>query len=82
MPKKMEEAKNVTYEQALAKLEESVRHLERGDLTLEDSLAAFEDGIKWSRVCEEKLTEAKGKVEMLVKKAGGEVETKDYEGEQ
>lgn len=77
--KKKEGLKNVTYEDALAKLEESVRHLEKGDLTLEDSLRAFEDGIKWSRVCESKLTEAKGKVEMLVKQANGELAVKSFE---
>jgi exodeoxyribonuclease VII small subunit len=79
MSKKSIAAEKVTYEAALGKLEESVRHLEKGDLTLEDSLKAFEDGIKWSRLCEEKLSEAKGKVEMLVKKAGGTVETKNFE---
>lgn len=79
MAKKKEEGLKITYEQALAKLEESVRRLEKGELTLEDSLKAFEEGIRWSRTCEEKLSEAKGKVEMLIKKAGGEVETEGFE---
>ena len=61
-----------SFELALSKLEEIVRHLEKGDLTLDDSLKAFEDGIKWSRMCEQKLNEAKGKVEMLVKDANGQ----------
>jgi len=74
----MSTSEKITYEAALAKLEESVRSLEKGDLTLEDSLKAFENGIKWSRECENKLTEAKSKVEMLIKKAGGETETKDF----
>ena len=79
MPKKTDKTTDIKYEEAIAKLEESVRHLEKGDLTLEDSLKAFEDGIKWSRVCEEKLSEAKGKVETLVKQASGETMTKDFE---
>lgn len=69
----------MTYEEALAKLEESVRQLEKGALSLDDSLKAFEGGIKWSRLCEEKLSEAKGRVEMLIKKANDEKEIKDFE---
>ena len=72
MPRKKGMDEDVTYETALSRLEEAVRHLEKGDLTLEASLKAFEDGIKWSRICEAKLREAKGKVEVLIKNAGGE----------
>lgn len=72
-------AEDISYEQALAKLEESVRHLEKGDLTLEDSLKAFEEGVRWSRVCGEKLEEAKGKVEKLVKNAEGGIEAKEFD---
>lgn len=78
MPNKKEVAMNATYEEAVAKLEESVRNLEKGNLTLEESLKAFEEGIKWSRICEGKLSEAKGKVETLIKKAGGEAEVKEF----
>ncbi len=74
--------KDNTFEQALGKLEEIVRHLEKGDLTLDDSLKAFEEGIKWSRLCEQKLTEAKGKVEMLVKSASGEMKEAAFKGEE
>ena len=77
MAKKKEE---VSYEEAVAKLEEAVRNLEKGELSLDDSLKSFEEGIKWSRSCEEKLSEAKGKVEQLIKKAGGTIETKEFEG--
>lgn len=79
MIKKKDEGVQISYEQALLKLEESVRLLEKGELSLEDSLKAFEDGIKWSRLCEERLSEAKGQVEMLIKKASGEVGTKSFE---
>lgn len=77
--KKTDDAGGVPYEEALARLEESVRQLEKGELTLENSLKTFEDGIKWSRVCESKLNEAKGKVEMLIKSAGGGTETKEFD---
>lgn len=68
----------VPFEEALKKLEEVVRHLEAGDLTLEDSLKAFEEGIQWSRACEARLTEAKGKVEILVKQANGEIAAEPF----
>jgi exodeoxyribonuclease VII small subunit len=71
-----------SFELALSKLEEIVRHLEKGDLTLDDSLKAFEDGIKWSRMCEQKLNEAKGKVEMLVKDANGQMKEKEFKVEE
>ncbi|MBI4366506.1 MAG: exodeoxyribonuclease VII small subunit [Deltaproteobacteria bacterium] len=69
---KTESIDTVPFETALKKLEEIVRRLEAGDLTLQDSLTAFEEGIQWSRVCEARLAEAKGKVEILVKQADGE----------
>lgn len=70
----------IPFEEALKKLEEIVRHLEAGDLTLDDSLKAFEEGIAWSRVCEAKLTEAKGKVEVLVKQADGSIQSAPFTG--
>ena len=79
MPKKREE--DIGFEEAIVKLEESVRALEKGDLTLEDSLKTFEEGIKWSKSCEEKLSEAKGKVEKLIEKAGGKIGVEDFETE-
>ncbi|MBI2346762.1 MAG: exodeoxyribonuclease VII small subunit [Deltaproteobacteria bacterium] len=72
----------MAFEEALRRLEEAVRHLEAGDLTLEASLAAFEEGIRWSRVCEARLTEARGKVEQLVKRASGEMATESFATEQ
>jgi len=74
--------KNETFEQALSKLEEIVRHLEKGDLSLDDSLKAFEEGIKWSRMCEQKLAEAKKKVEVLVKSASGDLKEATFKAEE
>ena len=59
---------SLSYEVAVEKLEGIVRKLENGDLTLEDSLKAFEEGIVLTRTCEKILQEAKGKVELLVQK--------------
>lgn len=74
--------KQETFETALGKLEEIVRHLEKGDFSLEDSLKAFEEGIKWSRACEQKLSEAKGKIEMLIKDQNGEMKAAPFKPEE
>lgn len=51
-------------------LEEIVERLEKGDLPLEESLAAFERGVTLTRRCQTALKEAEQKVEILLKKAG------------
>jgi len=55
------------FEEALTKLEEIVRKLECGDLSLDESLKAFEEGIRLSGFCSRKLDEAERKVEVLIK---------------
>lgn len=64
-------ANPLKFETALEKLETIVRKLEGGELTLEESLKAFEEGIGLARQCEKLLTQAKGKVEKLIAKEGG-----------
>ena len=71
----------VKFETAVQKLEAIVRKLEEGDLTLEESLKAFEEGIGLARTCEKLLKEAKGKVEVLVKKEGGKWESASFDNE-
>jgi len=55
------------FEEALARLEEIVKKMEEGEVTLEESLEAFEEGIKLARLCSKKLDEAERKVEILLK---------------
>ncbi len=59
-----------TFETALSRLEEITRELEEGELSLENSLKKFDEGIKLADYCNAKLTEAKAKVEILLKKDG------------
>jgi exodeoxyribonuclease VII small subunit len=59
------------FETALKKLEEVVRRLEGGDLSLDDSLKAFEEGVKLAGFCTKKLDEAEKRVELLVKQKDG-----------
>jgi len=58
------------FERALENLEEIVSSMEKGDLTLEDSLKAFETGIKLTRECQAALKEAEQKVRILSKENG------------
>jgi exodeoxyribonuclease VII small subunit len=57
---------DLTFEQAFAELEESVRTLERGDLPLEESLALYERGQELSAYCAKLLDEAELKVQLVV----------------
>lgn len=60
----------VDFEAAMRDLEDIVERLERGDLPLEESLAAFERGVLLTRTCQTALKEAEQKVQILLKKAG------------
>jgi exodeoxyribonuclease VII small subunit len=64
-----------TFEGALERLESIVQKLEKGELTLEESLRLYEEGVRLSRLCHEKLEEAEGRIEVLVKNARGDVAT-------
>ncbi|MBC7743138.1 MAG: exodeoxyribonuclease VII small subunit [Bdellovibrionaceae bacterium] len=54
------------FEKKLARLEEIVTQMEKGDLALEDSLKSFEEGIKLSRECHGQLAQAEAQVKKLV----------------
>ena len=59
-------AKNIKFEEALTELEEQVRLLESGELSLEQSLDVFKYGIELSKICMGKLDTAKQEVEKIV----------------
>jgi exodeoxyribonuclease VII small subunit len=54
------------FEASLQELEKIVRRLEDGDLPLEDSLRLFEDGVRLSRQCQERLDQAERRIEVLL----------------
>jgi exodeoxyribonuclease VII small subunit len=58
------------FEEAMARLEEIVRRMEAGEMTLDESLKAFEEGIKLSRLCARKLDEADRRVDLLLRQDG------------
>ena len=63
--------KKQTFETSLQELERIVRRLEEGDSSLEDSLKLFEDGVKLSRECQERLNQAERRIEVLMKDENG-----------
>lgn len=62
-----------SFEEALKRLEEIVQRLERGELPLEESLTCYEEGIRLSRFCHQKLEEAERKIETLVRDVRGDL---------
>ncbi len=62
-----EKLKELSYEEAIKRLEEIVRRLEDADIPLEESLSSFQEGVALSRYCREKLAEIEFRVEYLLK---------------
>ncbi len=62
----MTKDKSPSFESSLAELESLVEAMEEGDMSLEDSLAAFEKGVKLTRQCQQQLSAAEQKVELLM----------------
>jgi exodeoxyribonuclease VII small subunit len=58
------------FEHALSELQTLVERLENGELSLEDSLAAFEQGIRLTRDCQHALSQAEQKVQILLERDG------------
>lgn len=75
------EKKAVDFEQQLASLEALVESLEGGELSLEESLKAFEQGIKVARECQTALKDAEQKVEVLTKQ-GDQLISQPFDSEQ
>ena len=69
------------FEEHLTQLETVVERLERGDLTLEESVRLFEEGMKLSQACKEELEQAEGKILVLVEGKGGKMQAAEMEAE-
>ncbi len=70
--------KGFEFEHSLAELESLVQKMESGEMTLEQSLNAFEQGVKLTRDCQTALTDAEQKVQMLLGK-NGELQTESFQ---
>jgi len=69
------------FESDLKKLEDVVERLERGDLTLDDSVKLFEEGVKLSNACKAELDKAEGKIQVLVQGKRGSMQVAEMEAE-
>lgn len=70
----------MSFEESLAELESIVEKLEKGQLSLDESLVLFEKGIKLVRECNDKLKNARQKVEQLIEE-NNEMRTEKFEVE-
>lgn len=69
----------VSFEKALDQLEHIVQDMESGNLTLEQSLKKFEEGMKLSKYCTQKLDETEKKISLLMSQADGSVVEKPFD---
>jgi exodeoxyribonuclease VII small subunit len=76
---KNNEQQGRTFETSLEELEQIVRELERGDLSLEKSLELFEQGIRLSRECQERLNQAERRIEVLLRDNQGRPVVSSFE---
>ena len=77
----MTNAKPKTFETSLEELERIVRELEQGELTLEKSLELFEQGVKLSRECQERLNQAERRIEILMRDNQGRAVVRPFDPE-
>jgi exodeoxyribonuclease VII small subunit len=66
--------REVTFEQAMAELEEIVKKLEKGELTLDESISCFRRGVELTKYCNRKLDEAERSITMLIEGENGVTE--------
>ena len=77
--KKPEPEKKADFERSLARLEEVVQKLEGANLSLDDAMKLFEEGVQLSRECQKQLAVAEARVEILLKKADGKMLAEPFE---
>ena len=70
-----------TFESAMKRLESIVHELESGDLTLDEALKKFQEGVKLSKLCSNKLDETEKKVSILLKDDEGNVQAEPFRDE-
>jgi exodeoxyribonuclease VII small subunit len=71
-----------SFEEHLKQLETVVERLERGDLTLDESVRLFEQGMKLSTACKQELEQAEGRIQVLVDAKGGKMQVAELELEE
>lgn len=74
----LEELTSLTYEAAVQMLEQTVTRLESGDISLEESMALFRQGMALSEICAGKLAEIEKQITQLIEKSDGTIEEKEF----
>lgn len=72
-------SKTIKFEEAMTKLEEAVRLLENGNLTLDESIEKYEDALKYVKICNESLEKAEQKVKILTESADGSISDRPFD---
>lgn len=70
-----------SFEKDLKRLEDIVAKMEEGDVPLDESMKLFEEGVKLSRLCSERLDKAEKKVEIITADKNGNMTTRPFEAE-
>ncbi|MDE5831031.1 MAG: exodeoxyribonuclease VII small subunit [Clostridia bacterium] len=71
----------IKFEEAIKKLEEIAKDLERGDLSLDDSVSKFEEGMKLSKTCTKILNDAEKRINILIDN-DGKIEEENFTPEE
>lgn len=71
-------AKKMTFEDSMTQLEKIVEDLEAGDLPLDTAIKKFEEGVRLSKFCSDKLEETEKKISLLVKDQAGAIEVRPF----
>ena len=77
-----EQELNLTFEEAMDKLEQIVSEMERGGIPLEQMMSKFEEGAKLAKYCQEKLAGLKKKMEILTRRPDGSTAWSDMSREE
>ena len=71
----------LSFEKAMEQLEKIVESMESGALSLEQSLKQFEEGMKLSQYCAQKLDETEKKISLIMEKSDGNIDESSFEGQ-
>jgi exodeoxyribonuclease VII small subunit len=82
MSQSSKSAKPESFEKNIERLDAIVRQLEDADLPLEKALQIYEEGMKLSEVCQKQLQEAEGRIQVLMRRAGGKIVAEPFEQEE
>ena len=71
-------SKTIKFEEAISKLEDAVRLLESGSLTLDESIEKYEEALRYVKICNETLEKAEQKVKILTESADGSISDRPF----